>query len=87
MSKTLMMTTIAIALGGFALTAVPGASAYACAAGEPGNPVTAYVAHTCTYYVFGGEAREDVDSTIGYVVDETFGTIQFVWDTYGDDLP
>ena len=87
MSKTLLMTTMMIAMGGLALTAMPSASAYTCGAMEPHTYVTDYVARTCTYYIFGGEAREDANATVGFVVDETFEVAQFVWDTFGDDLP
>ena len=53
MNKTLMTTMIALALAGFATTAMPTASALTCGPMEPGNEVTLYVAQTCTYCVFG----------------------------------
>jgi hypothetical protein len=87
MSKTLLMTMIALTTGGIAMTALPTASAYSCAATEPGTPETDYVAWFCTYYIFGGEAERDVWATVGYVEGAAFGAIQFVWDTFGDDLP
>ena len=83
----LLATTLMITMGGLAMAVTPGASAIACATPEPGNYLTDYVARTCNYYIFGGEAVRDVDATVGFVGDQAAETVQFVWDTFGDDLP
>ena len=79
MNRTLWMTMAAFAIMGVASTALPAASA--CYVYEQN-----YVDHVITY-VCTGEALRDGASTVSYAAEETFETIQFIQDTYGDDLP
>jgi hypothetical protein len=83
MTKTMLVLMVALAMGGILATAVPTASAMYCAGyGTLGG----YVAQKCNYVV-GGEAARDASATVTFVGEEAHETIQFIWDTYGDDLP
>src|SRR5688500_614969 len=77
MNKTLWMTMAAFAVVGVASTALPSASACWVAGHD-------YV-HQTINYVCGGEAVNDGLSTGRFVLGETFETIEFVENTYGDD--
>jgi hypothetical protein len=80
MMKT-MMTLIAIAA--LAAVAMPPASAAQCATT---NPELSYVVQTCNY-VLSGEAGDEADATVDHVAGQAEETAQFLWDTYGDELP
>ena len=83
MTKTMLVLTVALTMGGILATAVPTASAVYCVTN---THALQYVAQTCNY-VFSGEAGRDAGATVGFVQDEASETVQFIWDTYGDDLP
>lgn len=87
MSKTLKMLAIALTMGGIAAMALPNASALACAShSEPPNFLITYEGQTCNYVVGGGAARE-ATQTVVFLEGEAVEIAQYVWDTYGDNLP
>ena len=67
MNKTLMLTMLALAMGGIAMTAVPNASAWYCVGyGEPG----ATIADACNF------AAEEARDVAGFAVTEAGDVVQ-----------